>query len=147
MNQIPKFEKLEPVISGFFFPEENNLNNRPLSEMVAAPYCLAESLDLTLQWKSAKHFQISDICSIWIFKMTPRCMKLHWTHLLCIVVKQVDEAVGARGVNVEEERQVNHHGQGEQQRFHRHARPDEHDHSQHGQQAAVQVVLEVWGDI
>lgn len=47
---------------------------------------------------------------------------------------------------MEEEGEVNDHSQGEQQRLHRHARPDEHDHSQHGQQAAVQVVLYVWGN-
>ncbi len=65
-------------------------------------------------------------------------------HSLGVVVKQVNEAVGPRGVNMEEEGQVNHHSQGEQQSLHRQARPDEHDHSQHGQQAAVQVVLDVW---
>lgn len=42
---------------------------------------------------------------------------------------------------MDEESQVHHHGQGEQQHLHVHARPDEHDHSQHGQQTAVQVVL------
>ena len=52
--------------------------------------------------------------------------------------------MGLGGVNVEEESEVNDHSQGEQQRLHRHARPDEHNHSQHGQQAAVQVVLGVW---
>lgn len=42
---------------------------------------------------------------------------------------------------MDEESQVHHHGQGEQQHLDIHARPDEHDHSQHGQQTAVQVVL------
>lgn len=65
-------------------------------------------------------------------------------HLLGVIVKQVDEAVGPRGIDMEEESQVNHHRQGEQQRLHRHARPDKHYHSQHGQQAAVQVVLDIW---
>lgn len=42
---------------------------------------------------------------------------------------------------MDEESQVHHHGQGEQQHLDIHARPDEHNHSQHGQQTAVQVVL------
>lgn len=62
-------------------------------------------------------------------------------HSLGVVVEQVDQAVGFGSVNVDEEGQVHHHGQGEQQHLHVHARPDEHDHPQHGQQAAVQVVL------
>lgn len=44
---------------------------------------------------------------------------------------------------MEEEGQVNHNSQGEQQRLHRQACPHEHNHSQHGKQAAVQVVLDV----
>lgn len=59
------------------------------------------------------------------------------------IMKQFDEAGGSRSVNIEEEGEVNHDSQREQQCFHRHARPGEHDHSQHGQKAAVQVVLHV----
>lgn len=62
-------------------------------------------------------------------------------HSLGAVAEQVDQAVGSGSVNVDEESQVHHHGQGEQQHLDVHARPDEHDHSQHGQQTAVQVVL------
>jgi len=63
-----------------------------------------------------------------------------------VVVQQVDEAGGPGGVDVEEQGQVNHHGQREQQSLHGQAGPDEHDHAQHGQQAAVQVVLGVGGN-
>ncbi len=64
-------------------------------------------------------------------------------HSLGAVVEQEDETVRPRGVNVEEEGEVNHHSQGEQQHLHTQGRLDEHNHSQHGQQAAVQVVLDV----
>lgn len=59
------------------------------------------------------------------------------------MVKQVNKAEGSRSVNVQEQGEVNHHSQRQQQGLHRHADPDEHNHSQHGQQAAVQVVLVV----
>lgn len=64
--------------------------------------------------------------------------------LLGVVVQEVNEAGWSRGEDVQEESQVNHHGQREQQRLDWHACPDEHDDPQHGQQAAVQVVLEGW---
>lgn len=48
---------------------------------------------------------------------------------------------------MQEESQVNHHSQGEQQRLHGHACPDEHNDSQHGEQAAVQVVLDSWKEM
>lgn len=63
---------------------------------------------------------------------------------LGIIIKQSDEAAWSWLENIEEEGEVNHDSQREQQCFHRHARPGEHNHSQHGQQAAVQVILHVW---
>lgn len=60
------------------------------------------------------------------------------------IIKQFDEAGWSWLENIEEEGEVNHDSQREQQCFHRHARPGEHNHSQHGQQAAVQVILHVW---
>lgn len=39
-------------------------------------------------------------------------------HSLGVVVKQADEALGPRGVNVKEEGQVHHYSQGEQQCLH-----------------------------
>lgn len=76
--------------------------------------------------------------TLWMFKM-------HHSHFATVIhFQQVDEGVGPLDVNIEEEGQVNHHSQGEQQELHREADLDEHDDSQHGQQAAVQVVLHVF---
>lgn len=48
---------------------------------------------------------------------------------------------------MQEESQVNYHSQGEQQHLYGHACPDEHNDSQHGEQAAVQVVLDSWKEM
>lgn len=91
---------------------------------------------------------------IWAYDET--LFKRRHSHFATVLhFQQVDEGVGPLDINMEEEGQVNHHSQGEQQELHREADLDEHDDSQHGQQAAVQVVLQVftqtggrggWGD-
>jgi len=63
---------------------------------------------------------------------------------LCVIVKQRNKAVGPLSVNIKKEGQVHDHSQREQQSLHRETYPDENDHSQHGQQAAVQVVLDIF---
>lgn len=70
--------------------------------------------------------------------MPPLCI----CHSPCAIIELIHKAVGPWRVDVEEEGEVHHHSQGEQESLHREADPDKHNHSQHSQQAAVQVVLD-----
>lgn len=70
-----------------------------------------------------------------------------WLLRAVVAVELFDVAVGARRINVQEKRKINHHSEGQEEDFNRHTHTHKYNHAQHRQQTAVQVILHTHNNI